>query len=196
MVKNVLVLGGTAFIGRSFCEALVQRSPIQLTLLNRGVTNPALFPSAKRLRCDRNQADQCKQVLQGTHWESIVDFTGRDDQQIRNILSNCTVDHYTYISSSAVDLSWSGDPLFSMAQNKLWCEHLVTKFASKVLIVRPGFVCGAYDYTNRFEETEGRWFWKGTREPVRPMIRAELLSNLMLRLVCEARVGIVRAGYH
>jgi len=196
MVKNVLVLGGTAFIGRSFCEALVERSSIQLTLLNRGVTNPALFPSAKRLRCDRNQADQCKQVLQGTHWESIVDFTGRDDQQIRNILSNCTVDHYTYISSSTVDLSWSGDPLFSMAQNKLWCEHLVTKFASRVLIVRPGFVCGANDYTNRFEETEGRWFWQGTREPVRPMIRTELLSNLLLRLVCEARVGIVRAGYH
>jgi len=64
--------GGTAFIGRSFCEALVQKSSIQLTLLNRGVTNPALFPSAERLRCDRNQADQCKQVLQGKHWESIV----------------------------------------------------------------------------------------------------------------------------
>ena len=196
MVKNVLVLGGTAFIGRSFCEALVQRSPIQLTLLNRGITNPALFPSAERLQCDRNQADQCKKVLQGSHWESIVDFTGRDDQQIRNILSNCTVDHYTYISSSAVDLSWSGDPLFSMAQNKLWCEHLVTKFVSRALIVRPGFVCGAYDYTNRFEEAEGRWFWKGTREPVRPMIRAELLSSLLLRLVSEARTGIVRAGYH
>jgi nucleoside-diphosphate-sugar epimerase len=190
------VLGGTWFIGRSFCERVLTKGTMDLTLLNRGKTFPKMFPNVRLIRCDRNNSQESKQMLRGKHWDAIVDFTGNEDQQIRNILGNCTCDHYTYISSSTVDLSWPGDPLFLMAQNKLWCETLLQRFVKNVLVVRPGFVCGANDYTDRFEELDGIWCWKGTRNPVHPMIRVELLTNLLVRLVFEERTGIVRAGYN
>jgi 2'-hydroxyisoflavone reductase len=195
VVQRILVLGGTSFIGRGFCEAVRKNNIAQLTLFNRGLTNPELFPDVSRIHCDRNNAEDCKAKLSETTWDAIVDFTGHDDQQIRNILSFCSCNHYTFISSSTVDLSWPGDPLFSMAQNKLWCEHLLQKYVKELLIVRPGFVCGPHDYTNRFEELEGKWFWKGTKNLVYPMVRVDMLSNLLNRLVRERRTGILRAGY-
>jgi 2'-hydroxyisoflavone reductase len=189
------LLGGTWFIGRAFCETAVKKGGLQLTLLNRGITNPGLFPGVPSIFCNRDNSEECKKMLSGTEWDSIVDFTGQTDQQIRNILSCCHCNHYTFISSSTVDLSWPADPLFSMAQNKLWCEHLLQKYVKNVLIVRPGFVCGKNDYTDRFEELEGKWFWKETSNLVYPMVRVEMLSNLLSRLIREGRTGVVRAGY-
>jgi len=194
-MRRILVLGGTSFIGRNFCESMLGKSNAQLTLFNRGLTNPDIFPNLPRIVCDRNSQSECQSKLSETTWDAIVDFTGQEDQQIRNILSYCRCEHYTYISSSAVDRSWPSDPIFSMAQNKLWCEHLLKKYVKRLLIVRPGFVCGRYDYTHRFEELEGKWFWKGTRNLVNPMVRVEFLSNLLALLVREGRTGVVRAGY-
>jgi 2'-hydroxyisoflavone reductase len=192
---RTLVLGGTAFIGRTFCEIVRVRHGASATLLNRGVTNPGLFPDLPLLRCDRNSEADCKRVLDSTHWECVVDFTAQQDHHIRNVLRYIRCDHYTLVSSSVVDLSWPTDPLFPMAQNKLWCEHLVQKYVKNVLIVRPGFVCGPNDYTSRFEQLNGQWFWKGTSKLVTPMVCADFLANLMIRLVREKRTGITRAGY-
>ncbi len=194
--QRVLVLGGTWFRGRSFCETVFKKGGLQLTLMNRGVTFPNLFPNAPLIRCNRDSSEECQTALAGTEWDSIIDFTGQNDQHIRNIVSSCRFNHYTYVSSSTVDLSSPSDPLFSMAQNNLWCEHLLQKYVKKLLIVRPGFVCGKNDYTDRFEELEGKWFWKGTSNLVYPMVRVEMLSNLLVRLVRENRTGIVRAGYY
>lgn len=192
---SVLVLGGTAFIGRNFCEAFQDMHGIPFALLNRKRTNPSLFSNIPRIICDRNNSEECKAKLGDTRWDAIVDFSGQQDHQIRNILGVCECDHYTFVSSSAVDRSWPSDPLFPMAQNKLWCENLIERYVSKLLIIRPGFVCGRYDYTERFEEIEGIWYWKGTKNPVQPMVRVEFLARTMVKLIRERRTGIVRAGY-
>lgn len=193
--SRILVLGGTAFIGRAFCESLRDRHGQPFTLLNRGQTNPNLFSHNPVLLCDRNDPEECRAKLTATHWDCIVDFSAFEDRHIRNILGVCQCDHYTLISSSTVDLSWPEDPLFTMAQNKLWCEHLAHRFVSNTLIVRPGFVCGSHDYTERFEEVDGQWIWKGTRNLVFPMVRVDFLAQLLTRLVLERRTGVVRAGY-
>jgi nucleoside-diphosphate-sugar epimerase len=193
--QRILILGGTSFIGRCFCETLQQRYALSFTQLNRGLTNPGLFPGISVLKCDRNKENECRACLESTEWDSIVDFTAQEDHHVRNILSFCRCNHYTLVSSSVVDLSWPGDPLFSMAQNKLWCETLVTRYVKNVLVIRPGFVCGKHDYTNRFESIGGQWYWKGTRNLVFPMVRVEFLVNLMARMVRDRRTGIVRAGY-
>jgi nucleoside-diphosphate-sugar epimerase len=193
--RSLLVLGGTSFIGRNFCELLLSQAPAPVVLLNRKRTNPSAFPSTPRLVCDRNNADECKAQLAGYHWDRIVDFSGQQDPQIRNVLDSCTCNHYTFFSSSAVDRSWPSDPLFAMAQNKLWCEHLVQSKVKNVLVVRPGFVCGRYDYTNRFEEIDGMWVWKGTSNPVHPMVRVDFLCSTLLYLVQQRTCGVFRAGY-
>lgn len=194
--KRILVLGGTSYIGRAFCETLIHRNAGRLTLLNRGKTNAALFPNNEKIVCDRNNREQCQVQLSGKHWDRIVDFTGYEDQHVRNILDHCNCNHYTYVSSSVVDLSFPDDPLFATAKNKLWCECLVKKYMDTVLIVRPGFVCGTHDYTNRFEEREGLWYWRDSDRPVFPMIRVEKLANVILEFALKCHTGVLRAGYH
>jgi uncharacterized protein YbjT (DUF2867 family) len=192
---RILVIGGTSFIGRAFCETLRDRSRVPFLVLNRGVTNPAALPGIPHVACDLEDEEQCREAMAGTHWSSIVDFVSREDRHVRRVLTNARCDHYTLVSSSAVDLSWPGDDYFGMAQHKLWCEHLAQRLTPNVLVVRPGFVCGRNDPTGRFETADGQWFWRGTRTLVRPMIRVELLANTIARLVRDRRVGIVRAGY-
>jgi uncharacterized protein YbjT (DUF2867 family) len=193
--QKILVLGGTSFVGRTFCELVTRQHSFDLTLLNRGLTNTQLFPTVPRLICDRNREQECKQKLAGSHWSSIIDFSGQEDQQIRNVLSNCSCDHYVFLSSSAVDLSWPGDPIFEMAKSKLWCEHLISRLTSNCLIVRAGFICGEYDYTERFAQKNGLWFWRGTDHMVHPMIRSDILSNTLVQSIGVQRTGVLKAGY-
>ena len=61
--KRILVLGGTAYIGRAFCRALIDRTSAKLTLLNRGQTNPNLFPKLPRILCDREDREACTKAL-------------------------------------------------------------------------------------------------------------------------------------
>ena len=49
---KLLVLGGTKFLGRATVEAALQRGH-DVTLFNRGRTNPELFPEAEKLLGDR-----------------------------------------------------------------------------------------------------------------------------------------------
>ncbi|MDZ4852086.1 MAG: NAD-dependent epimerase/dehydratase family protein [Pirellulaceae bacterium] len=235
--KRILVLGGTAFIGRAFCRGLIDRTSAKLTLLNRAKTNPNLFPKIPRIECDRDDREACAKELRGARsnamatcdadsrtegaildtltlsidrtlpkadsmnvitkqrWDAIVDFSGQNHHQIQNILSNCEFDHYTFLSSSAVDLATPNDPYFTMAQNKLWCEHLILNRSKSVLIVRPGFVVGPNDYTNRFQKDGVTWHWRGTQNPVRPLVEVGLLVNTMLHLIEIGHTGVVRAGY-
>jgi nucleoside-diphosphate-sugar epimerase len=193
--EKLLILGGTSFIGRAFCEHVLNRGMFQLTLFNRGLTNSHLFPEVPRIICDRSDRQQCRDLLDGSVWPHIVDFIGFEDHQIRNILDHCRCQHYTYISSSLVDLSYPDDPLFETAKNKLWCENLVKRYNDKCLIARPGFVCGKGDYTNRFENREGIWFWRNSNHPVQPMIQVEKLVSVLALLIARNQVGVVRAGY-
>ncbi|MCA9132257.1 MAG: glycosyltransferase [Planctomycetales bacterium] len=195
MSHRLLVLGGTHFLGRSFCECVLQHSAMQLTLLNRGQTNRDLFAEQPRLICDRNNGAACRAQLADTQWDYIVDFSGYEHQQIENIVTNCRCAHYTFISTSAVDLSGPGDELFFMAQNKLWCEHVVHNAVDKLLTVRAGYVVGHHDPSGRFEHRDGRWVWKGTEQPVQPVIEVEFLASLILQLIQLQHTGIVRAGY-
>ena len=192
---HILVLGGTQFIGRVFCQRALNCGSLQLTLLNRGQSNPQLFESVERLRCDRNDLEACAAALDGRHFNYVVDFSGWQHAHIENIVSNCKFDHYTFFSSSAVELAWPEDEHFSMAQHKLWCEHLIQGASASVLIVRPGFVVGQYDKTNRFEQRGPHWYWRGTNDAVRPLIQVEFLANVLLQLIRRKQTGIFRAGY-
>ena len=66
---KLLVLGGTKFLGRATVDAALQKGH-DVTLFNRGRTNPELFPEAERLRGDR--ADDLS-ALAGRTWDAIVD---------------------------------------------------------------------------------------------------------------------------
>ncbi len=124
----------------------------------------------------------------------MFDFSGTSHQRVLHSVATVDTDHYTFLSSSAVDLATLGDPYLPMAQEKLWCEHLITK-GFDALIVRAAFVLGRYDNTERFDWRDGTWFWRGTDNPVRPAIEATQLCSAMLAVALTRHTGVIRAGY-
>ena len=47
--KRILVLGGTKFVGRAVVESALNNGH-EITLFNRGQTNPELFPGTEKIR--------------------------------------------------------------------------------------------------------------------------------------------------
>lgn len=67
---DVLVLGGTRFVGRAIVEALLQHHH-GVTLFNRG-RDSAVFPEATRITGDRDNAADVARI--GGHtWEAVID---------------------------------------------------------------------------------------------------------------------------
>lgn len=66
---RLLVLGGTRFLGRAIVESALDAGH-ELTLFNRGLTNPGLFPEVEKIRGDRT-ADLS--TLAGRDWDAVVD---------------------------------------------------------------------------------------------------------------------------
>ena len=69
---RILILGGTVFLGRALVDEALQRGH-QLTLFNRGQTNPGLYPQVERLIGDR-KVDLS--ALKGSRWEAVIDTSG------------------------------------------------------------------------------------------------------------------------
>ena len=72
-MKSVLILGGTLFIGRCLVEKLVAEEDLEITLFNRGKTNPDLFPETQKIIGDRETSD-IDQILE-RDWDFIIDIS-------------------------------------------------------------------------------------------------------------------------
>ncbi|CEG23758.1 hypothetical protein BN1080_02762 [Planococcus massiliensis] len=97
---NILILGGTRFMGRFLTEAALS-SGHEVTLFNRGKANPDLFPEVEKLIGDR-YGDL--QALKGRRWDAVIDTSGYlpwSVQESAELLAK-SVGHYTFISSASV----------------------------------------------------------------------------------------------
>ena len=97
---DVLILGGTQFLGRHIAQTALARGHA-VTLFNRGRTHPDLFPELEKLRGDR---DGDLAVLSGRHWDACVDTCGYVPRIVRASAEALAgaVGHYTFISSISV----------------------------------------------------------------------------------------------
>lgn len=165
---RVLILGGTKFLGRAIAEAALARGH-ELTLLNRGETNPDLFPEAERLRGDRTGD---LSALAGRAWDAVVDPSGYVPAVVRDSAELLrTSGRYVFVSSISVyaDFSTGPDegsavaelddaPVDELASDysnygplKALCEAEVARvFGDRGLVVRPGLIVGPHDPTGRF----------------------------------------------
>ena len=98
---RVLILGGTLFLGRHLVESALERGD-DVTVFNRGVTNPKLFPEVERLSGDRATGDLG--ALQGREWDAVVDTSARVPRWVRDATRALAVTdaHYTVVSSVSV----------------------------------------------------------------------------------------------
>jgi 2'-hydroxyisoflavone reductase len=165
---RLLVLGGTKFLGRAIVEAALARGH-ELTLFNRGETNPELFPDVEKLHGDRT-GDMS--ALEGRSWDAVLDVAGYVPKIVRRsaeVLRDSG--RYVFVSSISVyanfDEPWDesgpiedlGDaPVDELASDysnygalKALCEAEVEAvYGDRALIVRPGLIVGPHDPTGRF----------------------------------------------
>jgi 2'-hydroxyisoflavone reductase len=166
---KLLVLGGTKFLGRAAVEAALARAH-EVTLFNRGETNPELFPEAEKIRGDRTGE---LSALRGRSWDSVLDPSAYVPEVARasaEALADAA-EHYVFISSVSVyaDLSGSVDedsPLAELEPGqpddrlledfsnygplKTLCERAASEFPGATALVRPGLIVGPHDPTGRF----------------------------------------------
>ena len=69
---NILIIGGTAFLGRAIVNALLAKDH-QITIFHRGKTNPGIFPNVQSIIGDRDSAIE---KLKGHHWDTVIDTCG------------------------------------------------------------------------------------------------------------------------
>jgi nucleoside-diphosphate-sugar epimerase len=213
---RILVLGGTAFVGRAIVEDAL-RNGDEVTLFGRNKTGAGLFPGLARLTGDRDTGDYA--ALRSGSWDAVVDVSGyvpRHVGQAMDALGD-RAGRYLFISSHAVyqhagvgpgstedsprhppvrdteDLSRYG-PL------KVACEDDVTaRYGSRATIVRPGKVAGPHDsqdgltYWVRRAARGGRVALPGDpRQPVQ-VIDSRDLARLVVQLLADDRPGAFHA---
>lgn len=165
---KLLILGGTRFVGRALVDE-AQAKGYELTLFNRGQTNPDLYPEIEQLTGDR---DGGLDALKERHWDAVIDTCGYVPRLVKDsaeLLADA-IDHYTFISSISVyaDFSEIGitedSPLATMADEtvetvdgetygplKALCEQAIDKAMNgRSLHIRAGLIVGPHDQTDRF----------------------------------------------
>jgi 2'-hydroxyisoflavone reductase len=164
---QVLVLGGTRFVGRHIVEAALAAGH-EPTVFHRGQTGADLFPNVEHVHGDR---DGDLSALEGRAWDAAIDVSGYLPRLVRasaRLLAGA-VGHATFVSSVSVfaDEQAMGQdetaPLLELEDPetedveahygglKVRCEHeMEAAFPGRALIVRPGLVAGPHDPTDRF----------------------------------------------
>ena len=157
---KLLVLGGTAFLGRHIAHAALEQG-VDVTLLNRGQHGADLFPSVPRLVGDRN-GDMS--ALRGRRFDAVIDCCGYTPEQITRTVEALDVDvpHYTFISSISVHASFAPGMAYDESApvasgndgygpQKARAEEAVqAALPGRVACVRPGLIVGPFDPTGRF----------------------------------------------
>ncbi len=94
---RLLILGGTVFLGRAVVDAATEAG-VEVTLVNRGRTNPGLYPDLENLVADRNEDLRC---LRGRSFDAVVDTSGYFPRQVRSVVEALegNIGHYTFVSS-------------------------------------------------------------------------------------------------
>ena len=163
---NILILGGTGFIGPHQVRYAMYRGH-NVTIFNRGRTAPDLFPGVEALIGDR---DGQLGALEGRTWDAVIDNSGYVPRHVRDsvALLRDNVGRYLFASTGSVydfdqdeltedsgllpiedpeseDVNRYYGPL------KILCENAVTDgFRERGTVLRLHVVAGPGDTTDRF----------------------------------------------
>ena len=215
---RILIIGGTHFLGRHLVEAALARNH-EVTLFNRGKTNPGLFPQVEKIIGDR---EKDVEKLNGHFWESVIDTSGYLPRLVRlsaEVLKD-NLPQYVFISTISVYENFKKvgiDESYPVGkiQNetieevtgetygplKVLCEQAVHAIFGRegTLIVRPGLIVGPHDPTDRFTYWPVRAKRGGEvlapEKPEAPIqiIDARDLAEFIIKLIEGTAFGIYNA---
>jgi 2'-hydroxyisoflavone reductase len=214
---DLLILGGTRFLGRYLVEAALGGDH-RVTLFNRGLSEPDLFPEVETIKGDR---DGDLSALRGRRWDAVIDTCGYVPRVVRasaGLLADA-VDHYTFVSSISVYPDNMGpgadegapveeleDPTVEEITGETYgglkalCERVAEEeMPGRILNVRPGLISGPHDPTDRFTYWPRRVAAGGeVLAPDRPELRVQFidvrdLAGWMVKMSAEQQTGTYNA---
>ncbi len=214
---RILILGGTKYLGRAIVEA-AQVGSHELTLFNRGETDPGLFPDIETIKGNRDgELDR----LSGRRWDAVIDTCGYVPRIVGVSASALrdSVDRYVFVSTISVygDVSRPGvdenapvgkiddesiedidektyGPLKALSE-----QQVVDTFGERALIVRPGLIVGPHDPTDRFTywphrmKKGGDFLAPGRPERLNQFIDVRDLAEWTVRLIENEVSGVFNA---
>ncbi|MGH7127800.1 MAG: NAD-dependent epimerase/dehydratase family protein, partial [Planctomycetaceae bacterium] len=167
--RNILILGGTNYIGPHLVHQALERGH-RITTFTRGRRQPTLyadlFDRVEQLEGDR-EGDL--ESLRGGSWDIVVDNSATNPKWVADsaALLRGAVDRYLFVSSTGVFLPYlrpdiddsvqprledpPGTPRPSYGVQKARAEReAVAAFGDAAVIVRPHFIVGPGDSSDRF----------------------------------------------
>jgi nucleoside-diphosphate-sugar epimerase len=179
---EILVLGGTAWLGRQMCREALDRGHV-VWCLARGESGPA--PEGARLIHADRRLEGAYDEVRDRDWDAVVDVAWQPGL-VRSALTALRerAGQWIYVSSGSVyashalrdadetaellaptDLDEVGMDLYGAA--KVACELACRSGGgSNVLIARSGLIGGPGDSSDR----TGYWVARAAREPLAPML--------------------------
>jgi len=171
MGVNILVIGGSYFVGRYFSSLSSNIRNLTLHVVNRGNFKLSL-PNVVEYVCDRHECDKLIQLLPDLHFDAVVDFCGYQAGEIETLfdLLGGRIDQYIFFSTISIcdpfiqGLKTESSPL---ADLPLTSTHPVLNYlCQKALlekelrsccgrqnipwtIFRPSFIYGPFNYAPR-----------------------------------------------
>ncbi len=166
---NVVIIGGTRFVGRHITDSLLARGH-QVAHFNRGITDGSARSEVETIHGDRER-DLSR--LGDRRWDAVIDTCGYTP----NVVEMATryfserTQRYLFISTISVydhtrtDGPDEDAPLAALPKEvdrtvldlqyygalKALCESVVqSTFRARATILRPGLIAGPYDPTDRF----------------------------------------------
>ncbi|HSO63572.1 MAG TPA: NAD-dependent epimerase/dehydratase family protein [Ornithinibacter sp.] len=166
---RLLVLGGTAWLGRTVAQTALGRGH-DVTCAARGSAAPP--EGATFVVADRDEDDGLAE-LAGTRWDAVVDVS-RQPGQVRRAVRDLDTAHWVFVSTGNVYARFAaieqpedsprrapldGDVLPDMeayGEAKVACEDAVLGGGTSATVVRSGLIGGPGDASGR----TGYWPWR------------------------------------
>jgi len=172
---DLLILGGTGFLGPHIVEAATARGH-RMTLFNRGRTNAQMFPELEKLRGDRDpkKGDGLRALEGDRTWDAVVDTSGYFPRMVSasaELLAR-RIGQYVFISSISAYADTSvpgtdetasvatmadetledmGDEFQYYGALKALCEQAAERaLPGRATNIRPGLIVGPRDNVPRF----------------------------------------------
>jgi 2'-hydroxyisoflavone reductase len=201
---RILILGGTGFIGPHMVREALRRGH-DVSLFNRGRTADDLFPDLQTFIGDRNNN---LDALKGHNWDAVIDNSGYVPRHVADsagLLSD-KASHYLFVSSISAYASFKivndeDSPLATMPDEtveevtgetygpmKALCEKMAARAfgEDRLTILRPTYVCGPGDHTDRYTYWPvrtmrgGRMLWPGSASDPIQIIDVRDLANFSI----------------